>query len=315
MAQLSSNSQRTAGIESGGTQSATLQLLRETSAYATMLVRALRELERRQKEKDKDKEEQSEQDSKQSNQLSIRQEDDRPQLGGRSHAQVEGTEQRRLTPGEDEPDDPSYKPLSAEEVGISRKDKLSADIHVGDYRIKGSYAELSDRWHDIPVQQQQAIATALAGDIPEQEVSIKVKDEFDNQSEFFADTAGNQGWKVSNNPAENLSTHDIEQDLQRQKSSGAQKIKRTMQSLKPEGGPDLFRGQNLTVLTDGDEVIVVDVSSGIIRDVDRLDEIGNRGEQAVQDSAIEAAGAFGIKGGAAQGIPASKAQKQRELTP
>ena len=44
MAQLSSNSQRTAGIEGGGTQSATLQLIREIGSYATMLARAQREL-------------------------------------------------------------------------------------------------------------------------------------------------------------------------------------------------------------------------------------------------------------------------------
>ena len=315
MAQLSSNSQRTAGIEGGGTQSATLQLLREISAYATMLARAIRELKWRRERKERNKEEQSEQGSKQSDRLSIRQEDDQPQLGGRSPAQIEGTKQRRLTPGKDGLDEPSPEPLSAEEVGISSKDKLTADIRVGGYRIEGSYAELSDRWHEIPEPQQQAIATALAGGIPEQEVSIKVTDKFGNQSEFFANAKENKGWTISDNTTENLSAYDIEQDLQRQKTPGIQKIKSTMRQLKPEGGPDLFRGQNLTVLTDGDEVIVVDVSSGIIRDVDRLDQIGELGQQAVQDSAIEAAGAFGIKGGAAQGVAAPKVQKQRELTP
>ena len=167
----------------------------------------------------------------------------------------------------------------------------------------------------MPMQKQQAIADALSGGIPEQTVSIKVKDEFDNQSEFFADTEQNRGWAISNNPSENLSTQDIQEDLQRQKSSGAQKIKSTMQKLKPEGGPDMFRGQSLTVLTDGDEVIVVDRSTGIIRDAERLDQIGNLGEQAVRKSALEAAGSFGITGSAAKGIAPPKIQKQRELTP
>ena len=316
MAQLSSNSQQTAGIEGGGTQSATLHLIRDTGAYATMLVRALRELKwrRERKEKDKDKE-QPEKDDQQVSKVDIRQEDNRPLLSGQSQAQIEGVEQKRLAPGKDEPDGYPPGPLSAEEVGISSKDRLTIKIQVGDYCLEDSYANLPNRFDDTPAQQQGAIATAMRGGIPEQEVSITVQDEFGNQSEFFADTEQNRGWSVSDSPSENLSTHDIEQDLRRQKAPGAQKVKSTMQKLKPEGGPDMFRGQNLTVLTDGDEVIVVDQNTGIVQDAERLDQIGNLGEQAVRKSALEAAGSFGIKGGAAKGIASSKAQKQRELTP
>ena len=314
MAQLSSNSQRTAGIEGSGTQSSTLQLVRETGSYATLLARAFRELnwkhEKRKlrwlrKEKDPT---QSKQDNLQISKVSIQQEDNRP-------AQIEGVEQRKLAPGKDESDEPAPGPLSAKEVGISSKDKLTIEIQVGNDRLESSYLSLSDRFDELTTLQQQAIATALAGELPEQSVSIKFKDEFGNQSEFFANTEENKGWKVSDNPAENLSTHDIEQDLQRQKISGMQKIKHTMQTLKPEGGPDIFRGSSLIVLTDGDEVIVVDYNSGIIRDAERLDKIGNLGEEAVRDAAVEVAGTFGIKGGAAKGIAPPKAQKQRELTP
>ena len=238
--------------------------------------------------------------------VSIRQEDDPPPT------QIEGTEQSRLVAG---PDEEALGPLPAKTVGISHKDKLAIEVQVGDYRLQGSYASLKASFDDMSIEKQQAIVIALSGDMPEQTVSITVKDEFDNQTEFFANTEQNTGWQISDNPSENLSTQDIEEDLQRQKSSGIQKIKSTMQTLKPEGGPDLFRGQSLTVLTDGDEVIVVDRSTGIIRDAERLDQIGNLGEQAVRKSALEAAGSFGIKGSAAKGIAPPKAQKQRELTP
>ena len=314
MVQVSSNSQRTAGIEGGGTQSATLHLIRETGAYATMLVRAIREIKWRRDKEEKDKE-QPEEDNPQVSKVDIRQENDQPLIDGRSQAQIEGAEQRKLTPGSDDPDGRSPGPLSAEEIGISSKDKLTITIQTGDYRLEDSYTDLPKRFDEIPAQEQQAIATAMSGGTPDREVSITVEDEFGNQSEFLADAEQNRGWIVSDDPSENLSTDDIEKDLQQQKLPSIQKVKRTMQQLKPEGGPDMFRGRNLTVLTDGDEVIVVDPGTGIIRDAERLDEIGNLGEQAVRKSALEAAGSFGIKGGAAKGIASPRTQKQRELTP
>ena len=313
MAQLSSNSQRTAGIEGGGTQSALLHLIRDTSAYATMLARALRELKWKHQKRTlkglhrlKRSAESQQVQPPAVSKVSIRQENDPPLT------RIKGAEQQRLAAG---PDEESLGPLPDKTVGISHKDNLAIEIQVGDYRAQGSYTSLKSSFNDMPIEKQRAIATALSGDIPEQTVSIKVKDEFDNQTEFFADTQQNTGWKISNNPSENLSTKDIEEDLQRQKSPGVQKIKSTMQRLKPEGGPDLFRGKSLTVLTDGDEVIVVDRNTGIIRDAERLDQIGNSGEQAVRKSALEAAASFGIKGSAAKGIAPPRTQKQRELTP
>ncbi|KPQ33314.1 MAG: hypothetical protein HLUCCA11_18955 [Phormidesmis priestleyi Ana] len=314
MVQVSSNSQRTAGIEGGGTQSSTLHLIREAGAYATMLVRAIRELKWRREKEEKDKE-QPDENNPQISKVDIRQESDQLLISERSQAQIEGTRQRKLTPGPDEPDGRSPGPLSAEEVGISDKGKLTIVIQAGDYRLEDSYTNLPSRFDEIPAQAQQAIATAMRGGTPDREVSITVEDEFGNRSEFFADAEQNRGWMVSDDPAENLSADDIEEALQQQKLPGIQKVKSTMQKLKPEGGPDMFRGQNLTVLTDGDEVIVVDISTGIIRDAERLDEIGNLGEQAVRKSALEAAGSFGIKGDAAKGIASPRTQKQRELTP
>ena len=317
MAQLSSNSQRTAGIEGGGTQSATLQIIREAGAYATMLARALRELNH-QHEKRRLKWQLGEGNKEEPFQVSsvhIQQENDQPLLNQQVQGQIEGTEQKRLTPGADGLDGRSLEPLSPKEVAISRKERLTIEIQVGNYRLEDSYLNLPKRFDKMPTSHEQALTTAMSGGIPEQDVYIRVRDEFDNQSEFFAGTQQNKGWKVSDDPSEDLSAHDIEQDLQRQKMLGVQKIRGTMEKLKPEGGPDMFRGRSLVVLTDGDEVIVIDKNTGIIRDAERLEQIGELGEQAVRQSALEAAGSFGIKGSAAKGIAAPRTQKQRELTP
>ena len=102
MVQLSSNSQRTAGIESGGTQSGTLHLVREAGAYATMLVRALKELQWRREQKERGQA-QLEESEAQVSKVDIRQESDRLLVEGRSPAQLEGVEQQKLAPGPDEP--------------------------------------------------------------------------------------------------------------------------------------------------------------------------------------------------------------------
>ncbi|MEL7338593.1 MAG: hypothetical protein AAFN70_20565, partial [Planctomycetota bacterium] len=79
-------------------------------------------------------------------------------IGGRSQAQIEGAEQRKLTPGSDDPTGRLPGPLSAEEVGISSKDKLTITIQAGNYRLEDSYTNLPKRFDEIPAQEQQAIA-------------------------------------------------------------------------------------------------------------------------------------------------------------
>ena len=206
MVQVSSNSQRTAGIEGSGTQSAILHIIRDIGAYAVMHVRAHKELNWKHEKRTlkgldwlKRNAQSKQADTPEDSKVSIQQEGNPPQ------AQIEGAEQKRLAAG---PDEEAPGPLPAKSVGISHKDKLSIEIQVGDYRSQGSYTSLRSSFDDMPIQKQQAIATALSGDIPEQTVSIKVKDEFDNQTEFFANAEQNTGWKISDNPSENLSTQD-----------------------------------------------------------------------------------------------------------
>ncbi|MFK8185207.1 MAG: hypothetical protein AB8B99_17685 [Phormidesmis sp.] len=313
MAQLSSNSQGTLGIESGGTQSALLHLVRDAGAYAIMLARALRELEWRRARPVKQAQiEQS--DEPRASKVDIRQENDPFLLKEKSAAQLAGTEQKKLAPGP-EGEQSSMLPLTPEDIGISPKKNLMVEIQIGNYYLKDSYPKLPQYFDKMPIPQRQALEIAMTGGTPPENVSIRVKDEFGNQAEFLADKEINSGWIVPDELSKTMSTQAIKQDLQRNKAAGVQKIRNTMRALKPEGGPDMFRGQSLTVLTDGDEVIVVDQHTGIIRDAERLDKIGNLGEQAVREAAREAAGAFGVAGGAGQGITQPNKQKQRELTP
>lgn len=301
MAQLSANSQGTAGIESGGTQSALMHLVRDAGTWALLIAQILKKLRQAAQQKESEEKENKPQQSK---------ENANQTLNGdkTSQPQIEGTEQKRLMPGkEGEP--------AGDNINIASRDTLTIAVSVGDTRIEDSYANWPQRFNELSLSERQAISTAMTGGTPQQEVSISVKDTQGAVTHFSADAEKNNGWTVSDNPAENLSAQAVEEDLQRQKTTGVEKIKNAMRTMKPEGGPDVFQGASLTVFTDGDEVIVVDNKSGIIRDAERLDKIGEVGEQAVRQSAKEAAGAFGVKGSAAKGISRPKIKKQRELTP
>ena len=168
----------------------------------------------------------------------------------------------------------------------------------------------------MPEEKKQALGTAMAGNLPSENVSIQVQDEFGRQSQFFASTESNQGWQIVGEPSVHLSAQDMQQELTRQQSPGAQKIKETMNELSPGGEPHIFSGQNLVVYSDSDEVIVLDKERGIVRDAVRLETIGNQGQQAVREATREAAAAFNVGGSAAKGIaPRTKIPKQRQLTP
>ena len=329
MAQLSHNSQGTAGLEDSGTRAALLQFIHQAGAYATLLARALRELEWRREMGCSQKQPlATDTPESQPVKVSITQEEiAAPALPGRSQPLLKGAErlptpvlsnspQPRLEGAECEVLRlPYLEPLAPEVVAVSKKEDLMITLQVGGYRVEGKYAGLGKRFNDIPLMQQQAVAIAATGGTPAEPVYIKVKDPYGNKSHLFANAEANNGWTVADSPIQAISPQQIDNDLQRQNTSGMRKLKGIMRELKPEGGPDMFRGRSLTVLTDGDEVIVVDVNSGIVRDVERLDKLGDIGLHAVREAAREAAGAFGIKGSAAQGVASQpRTRKQRELT-
>lgn len=313
MAQLSSNSQGTLGVEGSGTQSSLLSVLNAIS-YIGLMTAAI-------KNQDKD-------DNRGKRQLSDKTvdpatedntgfisdtdieiiEEDQRLLAGSEQAQIEGREQKRLKPSPDREDDRI--------APISRKENLTVAVQVGDYRIKDSYRNLPDRLEEMPEHKKQALCAAISGNLPSENVSIQVQDEFARQSQFSADTEENRGWQIVSEPSVQLSAQDMQQELTRQQSSGAQKIKETMKELSPDGGPHIFSGQTLVVYSDSDEVIVVDKERGIVRDAVRLETIGNQGQAAVRDATREAAAAFGVSGSAAKGVAhRTKRPKQRQLTP
>ncbi len=329
MAQLSSNSQGTIGVDGSGTQSSLLSVLSSIS-YIGLMTAAIKNQDN---DNNKGKRQLSDQTVSQADgdnagsvsgtDVEIIEEDQRlltgseqvqiegreqVQIEGREQVQIEGREQKRLKPSPDRE--------NGRIAPISRKENLTVVVQVGDYYIKDSYQNLPNRLEEMPEHKKQALGAAMAGNLPSENVSIQVQDEFGRQSQFSANTEENQGWQAVGEPSGQLSAQDMQQELTRQQSSGARKIKETMQELSPDGGPHIFSGQSLVVYSDSDEVIVVDKEHGIVRDVVRLETIGNQGQAAVRDATREAAAAFGVSGSAAKGIaPRTKTQKQRQLAP
>ena len=323
MAQLSSNSQGTVGVDGSGTQSSLLSVLNAVSYIGLMTAVIKNQDEDKNKNRrqlsDKTVDPADEENIDSVPDIDIRQiEEDQYRLAGSEQAQIEGREQNRLRQTPDEEDRSSSSRLTATGriAPISRKERLAVVVQVGDYCMKDSYQNLPKHLEEMPEGKKQALCAAISGNLPSENVSIQVQDEFGRQSQFSANTEENQGWQTVSEPSVQISAQDMQQELTRQQSSGAQKIKQTMKELSPDGGPHIFSGQSLVVYSDSDEVIVVDKERGIVRDAVRLETIGNQGQQAVRDAAREAAAAFRVSGSAAKGIaPRTKPPKQRQLTP
>ena len=312
MAQLSSNSQGTLGVEGSGTQSSLLSVLNAIS-YIGLMTAAIKNQD---KENDKNKNKlpnktvdpATEDNSEPISNTNVEIVEEQRLLTGSKQAQIEGREQGRLNPSPDKE--------NGKIAPISRKENLTVVVQVGDYRIEDRYQNLPDRLEEMPGHKKQALCAAISGNLPSENVSIRVQDEFSRQSQFSADTEENRGWQTISEPSVQLSAQDMQQELTRQQSSGAQKIKETMKELSPDGEPHIFSGQTLVVYSDSDEVIVVDKERGIVRDAVRLETIGNQGQAAVRDATREAAAAFGVSGSEAKGVaPRIKQPKQRQLTP
>ena len=312
MAQLSSNSQGTVGVDGSGTQSSLLSVLNAVSYIGLMTAVIKNQDEDKHKNRrqlsDKTVDPAGEENIDSVPNTDIRQiEEDRHRLTGSEQTQIKGREQKRLKRSPD--GEGSIAP-------ISRKEHLAVVVQVGDYCIKDSYQNLPKHFEEMPERKKQALGAAMVGGLPSENVSIQVQDEFGRQSQFFASTERNQGWQIIGEPSGQISAQDMQQELSQQQSSGVQKIKETMKELSPDGEPHIFSGQTLVVYSDSDEVIVVDKERGIVRDAVRLETIGNQGQQAVRDAAREAAAAFRVSGSAAKGVaPRTKPPKQRQLTP
>lgn len=323
MAQLSSNSQGTVGVDGSGTHSSLLSVLNAVSYIGLMTAVIKNQDEDRSKNRrplsDQTVDPAGEENIDSVLNTDIRQiEADQPRLTGSNRAQIEGREQKRLRQAPD--GEGMSSALSLTTTGriapISRKEHLAVVVQVGDYCIKDSYQNLPSHFEKMPDDKRQALDAAMAGNFPSQDVSIQVQDEFGRQSQFFASTESNQGWQIVGEPSGQLSAQDMQQELIRQRSPGAQKIKQTMNELSLDDGPHIFSGQTLVVYSDSDEVIVIDKERGIVRDAVRLETIGNQGQQAVREATREAAAAFDVSGSAAKGIaPRTKTPKQRQLTP
>lgn len=313
MAQLSSNSQGTIGVDGSGTQSSLLSVLNSIS-YIGLMTAAIKNQDKdnnrgKRQLSDKTVNQADEDDAGSGLEVNVEIIEKEPHLlTGSEQAQIEGREQKRLKPSPDKE--------NGRIAPISRKESLTVVVQVGDYCIEDSYQNLPDRLEEMPEHKKQALGAAISGNLPSENVSIQVQDQFGGQSQFSADAERNQGWQTVSEPSVQLSAQDMQQELTRQQSSGAQKIKETMKELSPDGGPHIFSGQTLVVYSDSDEVIVVDKERGIVRDAVRLEIIGNQGQEALRDATREAAAAFGVSGSAAKGIaPRTKTQKQRQLAP
>ena len=325
MAQLSANSQGTLGIDGGGTQSSLMSVLNAVG-YMGLMTTAIKEANK-DKGDDNDKG-----DDKEDSNNTQSDGGDNPQekasdvdvewnhntqnsLEGSNPDKLSGQNPKRLKPS---PPGKQQGTTITENKGteISRKENLSVAVQIGSYRIADKYSNLPSHFNEIPQEQKQSLGIAMSGGIPSEEVSIEIEDEFGRKSEFSADTESNNGWRVIGEPSEDLSAQAMQEELLRQQSAGPQKIKKTMNEISAEDGPQMFSGSSLVIFTDSDEVVVYDKKTGVVRDAVRLDTIGNQGEQAVQEAAREAAGAFRVGNSASKGIPTtSKPQKQRQLTP
>lgn len=314
MAQLSSNSQGTIGIEGNATASSISDVLKIISYMALIAVAIAKKLNDKEPRHRPDKVEEKNEDSLSETELGA--EDNRQsRLTGdnQTQTQIEGRDQKRLKPSPEHSS--SEEAIAGKGGAISRKENLAVSIQIGDHHIEDKYENLPSRFENLTEQKKQALVIAMAGGLPSESVSIKVRDEFGRKSEFSANNEKNNGWQTSGESSKHLSAQAVQQEVARQRTTGTQKIKETMKELSSDGGPHVFSGQNLVIYSDADEVVVVDKNSGIIRDVERLETIGNQGQQAVRESAREAAASFSINGSAAKGIASRvKSQKQRQIT-
>lgn len=323
MAQLSSNSQGTLGIDGGGTQSSLMSILNAVG-YMGLMTTAIKEANKNKgKEKDDDSEDSNNADTGEGHNSQEEPSDvevewryeDQNRIEGRTQESLTGRDPRRLKPSP--PSGQKGEPLTEREaIGISAKEDLTVAIQVGNHYIEDKYSNLPVRFSEMSREEKQTLEIAMTGGVPSKDVSIKVEDEFGRQSKFSANREENEGWQVIGEPSEHLSARAMQHELSRQQGSGPRKIKEVMKEISSEDGPQIFSEGNLVIFTDSDEVVVFDKERGIVRDVDRLDTIGNQGQQAVREAAREAAGKFRISDAASKGIGStSKAHKQRQLTP
>ena len=185
MAQLSSNSQGTVGVDGSGTQSSLLSVLNAVSYIGLMTAVIKNQDEDRNKNRrqlsDKTVDPANEENIDSVPDIDIRQiEEDQYRLAGSEQAQIEGREQKRLRQAPDGEDVSSSSRLTATDriAPISRKEHLAVVVQVGDYCIKDSYQNLPKHFEEMPEEKKQALGAAMSGNLPSENVSIQVQDEF-----------------------------------------------------------------------------------------------------------------------------------------
>ena len=203
-------------------------------------------------------------------------------------------------------------PIDPYGIAIADKEDLRVKIRIGEYFVEDRYPNLPERLEALPAVKQESLAAAMVGGLPAEPVSIEVINDLDKSFAFEADSRQNRGWEA-NQGSLHVSSVAMREELERQNSPGAVKIRRTMEEAFGDKEPHVYPGSQYDVYSGYDSVIVVG-PKGLVKDVVELDKLGEAGIEANQilknEEAREAIADYRIFSTAS-----IHRNQQRELTP
>lgn len=203
-------------------------------------------------------------------------------------------------------------PIDPYSIAVADKEELMVKIRIGEYFVEDRYPNLLERLEALPAVKQKSLETAMVGGLPAEPVSIAVKNDLERSFTFEADSRQNRGWEAAQGSL-HVSSVAMKEELERQNSPGAAKIRRTMEEAFGDKEPHVYPGTQYDVYSGYDSVIVVG-PKGLVKDVVELDELGEAGIEANQilrnEEAREAIADYRIFN-----TPSIHRNQQRELTP
>lgn len=247
---------------------------------------------------------------------------------------INGTDQDLLPPG---PDSTNDSAAVRDAVNSIVREDLVVKVKIGDTVIKERSSHILRRMEALNFNDRKALAIAMEGGKPDQEVSITVEDDTGQNIEFKANSNENSGWTVPSKQSTTVVPQDeVIEESNRQNTSSNRSIKAVMNEAKPEDDTFVVHGNSYSVLVTPEAVLVFD-KNGLVRESVEIDIVSKKVESAAdavngmtpEQQRREAVADFGgtknakvvssreeVRGPSAEVRERPvKTKKQRELTP